>query len=710
MPNTSKYINRELSWLSFNARVLQEARDQRVPLINRLMFLGIYSSNMDEFFRVRVASVKRLAELTSKTDRVLAGSPSKILQQVQDTVIRMRHIFDQSYKNILEALEGEGIYSVNEKTLSPIQESFVKEYFHNSVRPTLVPIMLDHAGVQFPMLRDKTVYLAVRLIKNKPNNKKIINHALIELPTSVIPRFLELPSEIPSKNYFILLDDVIRFNLREIFAVFDIDDIDAYTIKMTRDAELDIDDDVSESLLQKISKGIKQRRKGRPMRFIYDENMPQELYNYLFKRIGLSKNDAIIAGARYHNFKDFISFPTFNLKHLSYSPIEQLQHPALIKQPSIMAVLRKQDILLHYPYQTFNHVLDLLRESAIDPNVTCIKISLYRVAKNSNIVNALLNAIRNGKQVIVNIELQARFDEEANIFWSNRLREGGAKVIFGIPNMKVHSKLILIYRKERSKENKYAHIGTGNFNESTSKLYADHSLLTSNTAITNEVEKVFDFLENPIKNTSYRHLLVSPFKMRNQLMSLIEKEIKTAKEGKEAYMVLKMNSLADVGIIDKLYEASSCGVKIKLIVRGICSLKAGVEKLSENIEAISIVDKFLEHSRIYVFSNNSNPNVYIGSADWMTRNLDYRVEVLAPISNVNLRNELLTYLSLQLSDNVKARFIDLNGNNFYKVAKDNQMSIRCQDATFQYLKSGKLPFEEENIEIVFKNLAMQKNN
>jgi polyphosphate kinase len=676
----NKFINREISWLAFNERVLQEASDASVPLLERLKFLGIFSSNTDEFFRVRVASLKRMADI-GDNQFVLGGKPKRILAQIQEIVLQQRYKSDSTYKNIIQELAGENIFIISEKELNESQGNFVREYFQNRVRPTLVPIMIDSSPV-VPVLKDRMIYLAIRIYNRETNVRK--KHALIELPTDLVPRFLVLPRE-GNKTYIMWLDDVIRFCLQEIFSIFEVDTFEAYTIKLTRDAELDLDDEVSESFLQKISKSLKQRKKGRPVRFIYDEEMPAEMLKQIVKRLSIHKGDNLIPGGRYHNFKDFIKFPSIGAPHLINEPRPPVPHKDIPANHSMLDIIHRKDILLHYPYQSFNYVIDMLREAAIDPAVLSIKITLYRVAETSNVVNTLINAVKNGKQVTVVMELQARFDEENNILWANRLREEGAKVIFGMPNLKVHSKLFLITRKEKPEIMRYAYIGTGNFNEVTSRIYSDHGLLTAQRQITDEVNQVFTYLENNFKPGNYKHLLVSPLNMRLVLLSLIHKETAIAKAGKPAYIILKLNSIVDSEMIESLYSASKAGVKIKLIIRGICSLKAGVPGLSENIEAISIVDKHLEHSRILIFGHGGDEKMYIGSADWMTRNLDFRIEVLTPIYDKAIRRELRAFLAIEFQDNVKARVLGETQHNSYK-PHSAKAPIRAQDEIYSLLK------------------------
>lgn len=672
--NKEGLINRDLSWLSFNARVLQEAEDRSVPLLERMRFLGIFSNNLDEFFRVRVATIRRMKKFGKKGKQIIGADPSKLLEKIQQIVVWQQEKFNHLYTGIVSELEKENIFIVNEKKLNKEQQVFVKEYFERQVSTFVIPIMIDSAP-KFPYLKDRMTYLAVRITKSKKEKK--IKYALIEVPTDVLPRFVVLPS-LEDKKYIILLDDIIRFSLKDIFSLFTYETIDSYSVKMTRDSQLDIDTDVSKSLMEKISKSVKQRSKGEPVRLVYDKAIPANFLDFILRKIKLRESECLIPGGRYHNYKDFINFPRIGRKDLWNQTLAPSEHPGFKGQKSLLNVIRKKDVLISYPYHTFNHIIDILREAAIDPKVLSIKITLYRVANNSSIVNALINAVRNGKQVTAVVELHARFDEEINIFYSSKLQEEGVEVIFGVPGLKVHSKLFLITQHEENKIINYAHIGTGNFNENTAKTYCDHALLTSDKTITNEVEKLFGFYLNNYKAGTYNHLIVSPFNTRKRFSSLIANEIRNANEGKDAWMILKMNSFVDKEMIEKLYEASNAGVKIKLIVRGICSLVPGIKGKSENIESISIVDTFLEHSRIYIFCHGGNNKFYLASGDWMYRNLDYRSEVAVPINDPDLQEELRKYIAIQLRDNCKARLLNsIQGENVY-VRSSGKTPIRSQ--------------------------------
>jgi polyphosphate kinase len=676
----NRFINREISWLSFNDRVLQEAADPTNPLVQRMRFLGIFSNNQDEFFRVRVATVRRIAAFKGKKKLIGNKTPFELIQEIQNIVVKQQSKFERIYSELIEELERYNIYVINETQLNEEQGKFVVDFYNENIRPVLIPIMLQHTK-EFPYLRDEPIYFAVKLIKKgAPSQTK---YALLDLATEILPRFVVLP-RIGKKKYIIILDDIVRYCLEDIFSFFEYDSIEAYTIKITRDAELDIDDDISKSFMEKMSLSLEKRKKGQPVRFVYDESMPEDLLDYFKNRMKFGKEDNIIAGGRYHNFKDFIHFPNIGPAHLENKARKPVPPMHFKAQQSILKEIKKRDHILHYPYQSFRYFVDMLREAAIDPKVTTIQITLYRVAKKSMVMNTLINAARNGKNVVVLIELQARFDEKANINWSNRLQELGIKVIHGIPGLKVHSKLALITRKVNRKLEHYAYIGTGNFQENTAKIYCDEGLFTSNKNITSDVVKVFEFFDKNYKQHVFNHIILSPFTTRKHFIYHIDKEIANVRKGNKGYMVIKINSLVDEEMMDKLYEASQAGVEIKLIVRGICSIKPGVPGLSENIEAISIVDKFLEHSRIFYFYDGGKESMYISSADWMVRNLDRRIELTCPVYDQEIKKELKQMLKIQLRDNVKARILDEVQDNKY--IRNGKKRVRAQDAYYNYLK------------------------
>jgi polyphosphate kinase len=678
----SRFINRELSWLSFNARVLQEAEDPSVPLFERIRFLGIFSNNLDEFFRVRVAAVRRMMEL-GKADETILGNltPAELYTQIHDQVIQHQQKAQEIYTKIWAEMAAENIFVIDETQLTHDQGVFVRKYFQQRVMPNIIPIMLSK-NTKFPYLRDKSVYLTVKL--SKKNNPEKFAYALVRVPSRSVPRFLVLPEQ-GNKKFVILVDDIIRFCLEDIFPIFNYDKFEAYMIKMTRDAELDLDDDISKSFIEKMELSLKKRKIGVPVRLIYDREMPGDLLKFIIKKMKLVGEDNAIAGGRYHNHKDFMNFPEIGQKHHYYQSLPPVPHKDLPPRQSILKKLREKDVLLHYPYQSFSHFIDFLREAAIDPKVREIGITIYRVSDTSKVVNALLNAIRNGKKVTVVIELQARFDEEANIFWSNKLQDEGAHVINGIPGLKVHCKLAWVQRIEKGHARNYAYIGTGNFHEGTARVYADKGLLTADPQIADEVAQMFEFFKHTYLHFNFNHLIVSPFSMRRFFKRAIDHEIANAKAGKPAYMILKMNSLIDPGMMDKLYEASQAGVKIQLIIRGIFGLKTDDPVLAANIQAISIVDKYLEHSRVFLFANGGNEQIYISSADWMPRNLDRRIEVACPVLSPEIKQELKDLLMIQLRDNTKARILDNELSNRYN-NQDSEHRYRAQEDYYRYIK------------------------
>jgi polyphosphate kinase len=674
------YLNRELSWLTFNARVLQEAADHTVPLVERMKFLGIFSNNLDEFFRVRVATVRRLISLEKNTLKSLPSANQIALKNIHLKVLRLQKEFDKTYKQIQKELEAQNIFILDEKKIIKKHHGYLAEFFHEKVEPLLVPIILSE-GSPVPILKDKSIYLFVKF-NVKKNKQKL--YALIEIPTDALSRFVLLPN-FGVKKYIIYLDDVIRLNLPEIFQIFEPDNFESYIIKLTRDAELTFEGDLSDSFFEQMEKSLENRKKAEPVRFIYDENMPKAYLIYLLKKLKITNNENIIAGGRYHNFKDFIKFPNVGNNHLEFPPIKRITHPPFEKSVSLLHAITLKDHVLFFPYQPFDYVIHFLREAAIDPSVKSIKITLYRLAKNSMIINALINAVRNGKHVTAILELQARFDEEANLSWSKKLTDEGVHLIFGLSGLKTHAKLISITRVLKNKEHHFAYIATGNFNETTSKIYTDTALFTANHHITNEVNKVFHMIEKPYLRHTFKHLLVSPVGMRKKIIKLIENETQQALSKRPASIKIKLNNLVDEKLIDKLYEASQAGVKIDLFVRGICCLIPGLDGLSENIRAISIVDRFLEHSRLFVFENNGKPLHYLSSADWMMRNLDYRIEVACPIYDKSVKKEIDNYLDIVFSDNQKAREHNLNMDNRF-ITSSNKM-VRSQSDFFDYLKS-----------------------
>ena len=691
MKTKNTYVNRELSWLKFNARVLQEAADEKVPLLERLRFAGIFSNNLDEFFKVRYATVKRVA-MNESSDKELGVHAKELLEEITKEVIQLQDESLSIINTITEELEKEQIFIVNEKTLLPEHEAFVNTYFYDKVRPALFTIILNDLE-KFPQLKDDVAYLAVKMTLKEDEKasgvqkffsskayKEKIQYALIELPTT-LNRFIELP-QVGDKHYIIMLDDVIRFCLHLIFSIFNYESLSANMIKITRDAELDIDDDLSKSFVEKISTSVEDRRKGAPVRFVYDKTIDKDTLHFLIEKMGIVNTDSVIPGGRYHNRRDYMSFPSLGRTDLTYAPIHPLPVKGLTSEESLLKKIAEKDYLQFTPYHTFSNIIWFLREAALDPKVKSVKITIYRLAKNSQVVNSLINAVKNGKKVTVQIELQARFDEESNIRYAEQLKAEGVKLIFGVRGLKVHSKICVIEREEGKGIKRYGFISTGNFNESTAKVYTDYTLFTANQDILKEVNKVFNFFETNYNIQKYKHLIVSPHYTKKILKQLIDEEIKNAKAGKEAYIKLKMNNITSYKMIDKLYEASRAGVKIQMIVRGICCLVPGIEGMSENIEVISIVDKFLEHPRLFIFGNNGNPKVYISSADWMTRNISFRVEVGCPIYDETIKQELIDTFEISWIDNVKARVIDQAQDNHYR--PHTLPAQRSQVALYEY--------------------------
>ncbi len=668
-------FNRELSWLAFNERVLQEALDATVPLIERVRFLGIYSNNLDEFFKVRVATVRRMVAIGTKKVEGFDGGAENLLAEIKKEVLKQQQLFELAFQAILNELKINGILQANEINLRNHEQEYISKYFKDKIRAAIAPIILSDK-LPFPHLNDESIYLAVKMVEYQ---KQKVRYAIIEIPSS-LNRFLVLPKHSSEMHKVILIDDIIRYNLMDIFYIFNFDTIDAYTFKITRDAELDIDDDISKSFLAKMKKSVELRKEGDPVRMVYDASLPVDLLHYLIDKLDLLVGENIIPGGRYHNFKDFMGFPDFGKKDMVFAAQKALSHPAFKNNRSVIKTILKQDVFLTYPFQKFHYIVDLLQEAAMDPKVQSIKVNLYRVAKNSQIINSLISATQNGKKVTVVIELLARFDEENNMHWAKYLEDFGVQVIFGVPGLKVHSKLILIKRKSGDKIQSIAHIGTGNFHEKTAQIYTDHSLLTSDNGIAKEVDKVFKIFKSNIDRSLFRDLIVSPFSSRRKFSSLIEAEIKNATLGEEAFIKLKLNNLVDAKLIKKLYEASEAGVVIQLIVRGICAIKP-----TQNITIRSIVGRFLEHTRLFIFGNSGRPKYFISSADWMERNIDKRIEVTCPIRDKEVKKDLDKMFDLYWTDNVKSRIIDSNQKNKY--FEDNTgISVNAQEEVYNYLK------------------------
>ena len=669
------FKERDISWLSFNHRVLQEAKDPDVPLYERLKFLAIYSANLDEFFRVRVSSMRSFSELKKKTRKQLAIKPKNILKRIKAIVGEQQNEFGRVFeKEILKGLAANQIHLINESKYTERQGVFAKRYFADKVKAHLNPVFLDKKDDHL-FLQNKCLYLVVQF-DDKGNKLAVVN-----IPSDEAERFIVLPNE-GDQHYITFLDDIIRYNLKDVFRDKEIKGI--YSVKLSRDAELYLGDEFSGDLMKKLKENLVNRKTGLPTRFLYDQNISTILLKRLKSIFDLSKYD-LLPGGRYHNFNDFFGFPDpSNNPKLHDVPLPPLPHHALENQSSLIKAIGKKDFILHFPYQAYDYVSKLIWEAAEDPDVVEMKVTLYRVASKSAVTSGLIHALKNGKKVTAFIEAKARFDEESNLYWGDQLQKAGAIVLYSYPGIKVHTKILVIRRKEATGIRNYAYLGTGNFNEKTAKLYCDHALLTADARLADETLQIFELLERKVIVPKTKHLLVSPFTSRTGFEKLIKKEIKLAKAGKKAYMILKMNSLEDRGLIEKLYEASCAGVQIKLIIRGMCCLVPGIKNLSENIEIVSVIDRFLEHARVYIFGNGGKEKMYLASADWMTRNLDRRVEVVFPIYNREVFQELRDIIDLQLADNLKARIINKAQDNLY--VTNEEAPIACQMAIYESLK------------------------
>ncbi|HDM8202526.1 polyphosphate kinase [Vibrio owensii] len=675
------YIEKELSWLSFNERVLQEAADKTVPLIERIRFLGIFSNNLDEFYKVRFADVKR--RILISQERGGSDNSKHLLTKMQTKALRLNEQFDELYGDLIREMARRRIFLVNENQLDDTQKRWITKYFRKEVMPHITPLLIKDDIDVLQFLKDEYAYITVDLRKDDHSQ-----YALLEIPTDHLPRFVMVPEQKGKRRKtIILLDNIIRYCLDELFkGFFDYDELNGYAMKMTRDAEYDLRLEIEYSLLEQMSEGVNQRLTAMPVRFVYEREMPQEMLDFLCSKLQISNYDSLIPGGRYHNFKDFIGFPNVGREYLENKPMPPMKCADFEGYANSFDAIKAKDILLYYPYHTFDHISELVRQASFDPKVLAIKINIYRVAKDSRLMNSLIDAVHNGKSVTVVVELQARFDEEANIEWSKVLTDAGVHVIFGAPGLKIHSKLLLISRREEGEIVRYAHIGTGNFHEKTARIYTDFALLTADQEITNEVRNVFGYIENPYRPVRFNHLIVSPRNSRKQLYRLIDGEIANAKAGKKAALTIKVNNLVDKGIVNKLYGASNAGVKINMIIRGMCSLVPGIEGVSENIRIISIVDRFLEHPRVVITHNDGDPQVYISSADWMTRNIDHRIEVAAPVRDPRLKQRIIDITNIHFTDTVKARLIDKEMSNNY-VPRGNRKKVRSQVAIYDYLKN-----------------------
>ncbi len=683
-----KPIIRDISWLAFNQRVMQEAKDPKVHLYDRLRFLGIFSNNLDEFYRVRVGTLNKMLDIDKgKTKMHLEQHPEKILKEIQRTTVKLQRSFDITFGEIIRDLEKEHrIFFKNERQLNAEQKEWVRTYFEDKVRTQIVPLMIESMPLE-PMLKDRSIYLAC--LMGNAQNPMLQRYALIQIPEEQTPRFVILPNS-GSEIHLIMLEDIIRYNLKYLFAPFGFDRFKSHIIKVTRDADMDMDNGFHSNLIEELEKSLQQRRKGEATRFVYDKRIDPQLLEYLINRLDLTDKSNLIPGGRIHNFKAFMNFPKNVFKDLKPRP-RPFVHP-LLKQPCrIMDVIEKRDVMLHFPYHSFDSVIDLLREAAIDPSVQSIRLTVYRLAKESKVINALLNAVRNGKKVSVIVELKARFDEEANLYWKKALEEEGINVFVGVPKMKVHAKLCVIKKREFNRTIQYGFISTGNFHEGTAQVYGDHLLLTTKSQIIADINTVFDCLEssNPdlqkLKNCKV--LITSPFNMRDYFLHRIDQETTSTAHNRK--MIVKLNSLVDPTLIKALYRAAEAGVKIDLIIRGICTANTQQEIFKKKMNAISIVDQYLEHARIFSFSQGEEPRVYLSSADWMIRNLDHRVEVACPIYSETCSQELKDILKIQLKENVKARILDNKQRNAYVKRGEKDKPFRSQVEIYNYLKNKK---------------------
>ena len=691
MDKNLPYIERDISWLAFNHRVLQEATDPNVPLFERIKFLAIYSSNLGEFFAVRVAQHRNLLRVGKKTKRQLEIHPRQVLRQLLSIVNTQHEEFSRILEEeIIPDLKKHHIFLQRRLDLSKDQEKFVETYFMDHMLPYVQPVLLVKDKIR-PFLANSELYLAVMMrTKGKPEGP--LQYAIVKIPSDHLPRFIELPS-VDGQYDIIMIDDIVRHSITWLFPGYEV--LDTYSIKLNRDAELYIDDEYSGDLLQKIKNSLQRRNVGPASRLVYDRTMPSELLEYLQTVLELENYDLLPEG-RYHNNFDFFKFPDFGMKQLKLMPLPPLEVPPIEKAPDIFAVMRQRDYLLHVPYHRFDSVVNFFKQASLDPSVTHIKIIQYRVGRESQIMESLIEAVKHGKQVSAFVEVKARFDEEANLNWGARLSEAGVKVHYSWPGLKVHSKLALVRRIENDQPVLYAYLSTGNFHEQTAKVYSDLGLFTTDQRMTSEISKVFSLLESKkLPENGFEHMLVGQFNLRSGLEELIRYEMEAAARGEKAEIILKMNSLQDPDMIELLYQASMQGVKISLIIRGICCLVPNVKKVSENINGISIVDRYLEHARVFVFHHSGEELMYLSSADWMTRNLSYRIETAFPIYDPTIKRTIMDLINLQLSDNVKARILDKNGKNKY-VKHDGDVRIQSQLETYYYLKRL---HEQEHVQV-----------
>ncbi len=683
------HIERDISWLSFNYRVLQEAKDPSVPLFERIKFMAIYSSNLGEFFAVRVAQQRNLLRIGKKTKKALEYKPRLILKEILAIVNKQQEEFSRIFeKEIVPALRRNQIFLKRRLDLNEEQKVFVEQYFRDKMLPFVQPVLLVKNKIR-PFLTNSSLYLAV-VLRTKGKSNAHLQYAIVKVPSEHLPRFLELPSA-EGQYDLIMIDDIVRHSIAWLFPGFDVQD--TFSVKLTRDAELYIDDEFSGDLLEKIKTSLQRRNVGPASRLVYDREMPKALLKYLQTVLELENFDLLPEG-RYHNNFDFFKFPHFGLKHLEQMVLPPLPFSVIEKSEDVFSTIDAQDRLVHFPYHSYQSVVRFFYDAALDPAVTHIKIIQYRVGKKSQIMEALMEAVRRGKSVSAFVEVKARFDEEANLTWGQKLSAAGVKVFYSFPGLKVHSKAALVRRIEDGKPKLYTYLSTGNFHEVTAKIYSDLGLFTADPRLTGEIATIFSILETrKLPDSDFDHLLVGQFNLRTALMKLIDDEIAQAQAGKKAQIILKLNNLQDIDMIAQLYRASRQGVRIKLIVRGICCLIPGLKNYSENIEAISIVDRYLEHSRIFIFHAAGAEKIYLSSADWMTRNLSYRIETVFPVYEPSIKKTIMDLIEAQLNDNVKSRIIDKDQKNQY-VKSSNGLPIQSQLETYYYFKRKEKKFSE----------------
>ena len=687
MENSHKYFKRDISWLSFNYRVLLEAEDETLPIYERIKFLSIYSSNLEEFYEIRVAEHRGVIMKKNFTEESGAEA-EETLAEITEEVNRQQREYYRIFSKVLQELNRQDIYLYQDSRPEPFHEEFVHNFFNEEVFPFLSPVMIQAGDIR-TFIRDRRLYLVIRMVKKskrmaEPDYVPDYYYALMKIPYAKVPRFIELPTH-EGKHYIMFIDDIIRANLSSIFPGYVVESW--YSIKISRDADIYLDDEKGGNIVENIRKKVKKRKIGALSRFMYDSNMPDDFLAFICNAFGITTDDLVLGG-RYNNLQDLIKLPNPRGKELEQQVPSPMRVPFLDEMGSVFRAVKKRDILLHFPYQSFDYLIRFLMEAAFDPKVDEIKITQYRVAENSAVINTLISAAQNGKKVTVFVELKARFDEENNMSTAERMEQAGIRIIYSIPGLKVHAKVAVILRKDTEdgcKRRDFAYLSTGNFNEKTARIYSDMALLTSNAELITDINKVFAVLEGKLAGPTFRHLLVARFNMVPELTRMIHREIEHVKAGRKGRIVLKMNGLHDQNMINELYNASENGVEIDLIVRGICCLVPN-RPFSANIKVTRIVDMFLEHSRIWYFYNDGEEELFLTSADWMRRNLNRRIETAFPILNAEIKRNIIDILNIQLQDNVKACLIDEHLHNNFK-RDGNPVKVRAQLAVYEYLKN-----------------------